>query len=177
MLCSRNVLTGFRDSPTKLRVRSFVGFPLMASLGYTELQQRRVSNRHDRVFALLGMVNEHTSELLLPANSNVEAEVTFERAACVMVLESQLLNHFIWMNIAYERPPLPSWVGFSDFEPQHRFPCPLDPVTAEMNYPITFEFGDRVICRHDVFKFVEGYVPVPLNELFGASIPHAILVT
>jgi len=149
----------------------------MASLGYTELQQRQVFKRHDRVFALLGMVNEHTSELLLPANYNVEAEEIFEKAACVMVLESQLLNHFIWIDVAYERPQLPSWVGFSDFEPQDRFPCPLDPVTAEMNYPITFQFGDRVICRHDVFKFVEGHVPVPLDELLGASLPQAILVT
>ncbi|KAH8598466.1 heterokaryon incompatibility protein-domain-containing protein [Bisporella sp. PMI_857] len=165
------------DSPTKIRVRSFVGFPLMASLGYTELQQRQASKRHDRVFALLGMVNKHTSELLLPVNYNVKAEEIFKKATCVMVLESQLLNHFIWMDVAYERPQLPSWVGFSDFEPQDHFPCPLDPVTAEMKYPITFEFGDRVICRHDVFKFVEGYVPVPLDELLGASLPHAILVT
>lgn len=148
----------------------------MASLGHTEIQQRRVSKGHDRVFALLGMVKEYTSELLLPPHYDMPAEETFERATFVMVLESQLLNNFIWMDVFCERPKLPSWVGFSDFEPQNRFPCPLDHITAKINHPITFEFGDRVVCRHDVFKFVEGYIPLPLDELFGLSLPSPILV-
>jgi hypothetical protein len=122
------------------------------------------------------MLKEEIREMFIPPDYNMPPEGIFERATFVMVLESQLLNHFIWMDVVCERPQLPSWVEFSDFEPQHRFPCLLDHVTAEINTPIKFQFGDRAVCRHDIIKLIEGYIPLQLNELFGPSLPHPVLI-
>jgi hypothetical protein len=93
-----------------------------------------------------------------------------------MVLESQLLNHFIWRDVVLDQPEARSWVGFSEFEPQYRFSSQLEKIHFLIEYPITFEIGDEIVTRENIFKGV----PLPFNTLSNyvpAKVDYPILVT
>ena len=149
---------------------------LMNCVGRTEQQQRQVSMTHDKVYALLGMLQKHTRNSL-PLDYTKSAEEIFQMASIVMILESQLLSHFIWRDVVCDQAEAAtSWVGFSDFEPQYRFPSPLGRTHFLLEHPITFKIGDKVITR----EHLHSGVPISFNTLSNhtpAKVNSPILVT
>jgi Heterokaryon incompatibility protein (HET) len=145
-------------------------------VGRTEEQQNQVKWTQDRVFAVLGMLLDHTRKSLSLLNYETPHKEIFQTATAVMVLESQLLNHFIWRDVVCDRSEIATWTGFSDFSPQYRFPSRLGKTKFLPEYSITFESTEKVVTKGDV---IAGLL-VSFNSFSGGqanSVNYPILST
>jgi Heterokaryon incompatibility protein (HET) len=133
---------------------------MLNCVGRTEEQQSQVRWTQDRVFALLGMFLDDTRKSLSVLNYKTPLKEIFQTATAVMVLESQLLYHFIWRDVVYDRSEIPTWTGFSDFSPQYRFPSRLGKIKFLPEYPITFVCTEKVVTKQHIFTGL----PVSFNS-------------
>lgn len=147
---------------------------LMNCVGSTEDQRCRLS--HDRVFALLGMLSEKTQRSLQLLDYDKPEQEIFQVATIVMVLEAQDLWYFTWRDVVLDVSEVASWVGFSEFEPQHRFPRPLREIDFRLKNPITFEVGNDIVTRENITKGVPISFSVSSTPKSSKN-DHPILVT
>lgn len=157
-----NSVVDLKSMQTVLRDKAL---SLFNCVGRTEEQQSQVKWAQDRVFALLGMLLENTRNSLSLLNYKTPLKEIFQTATVVMVLESQILNHFIWRDVVCNRSDIPTWMGFSDFSPQYRFPSRLGKINFLPEYPIAFESTEKVVTSQDILRGL----PVSFNSCSGSE--------
>jgi hypothetical protein len=127
--------------------------------------------RHDRVYALLGMLQDGCRKSLSAPDFSKPAQEIFRIATIVMILESQLLYCFIWRDVVLEQSEETSWVCFSDFELQYRFCSQFDKLDSLWHEPIKFEIGDHIFTKQSI------YHGTPIAELLPETMENPMLVT
>ncbi|KAL2071060.1 hypothetical protein VTL71DRAFT_12295 [Oculimacula yallundae] len=144
----------------------------------TEHQQHHVSRRHDRVYAMLGMLHDHTRSLLVPLNYDRPVEELYQTATMIMVLDYRSLEYLTRQHVVYTFPGRASWTWFSPFHMQHLFPKLLEHrVQSHCVWsPIVSETGNEIFDENHV---VDGF-PKSASSQFGnpvTDVNSPILVT